>query len=184
MPILCGLNWRHLWVLFLVLEKPYHERQLRCRTAFKLRLSYAIKEGNATSILCTNQQWQCNVKLQSHQQNSSDWIIITIITLSCPCPTQWHPTPRPGQEKWRSGAKRKGKGVYWDGALRLISGPVWGRRPPRQWHGCEVLPEVMGTRQSSPCPQGHRSPLDLFYPQTAHLSGRRSDQPCSVERES
>lgn len=101
-----------------------------------------------------------------------------------PCPTPWHPTPRPGQAKRRGWAKRKGQGVYWDGALRLISGPVWGRRPPRQWHGCEVLPEVMGTRQSSPCPGGHRSLLDLFYSQTAHLSGRRSDQPCSVERES
>lgn len=66
--------------------------------------------------------------------------------------------------------------------LLKLSKPVWEQWPPQQWRGCEVLPEVMGTQQSSPCPGDHRSPPDLSYLQTAHLSGRRSDRPCSVKR--
>lgn len=65
--------------------------------------------------------------------------------------------------------------------LKQPSGPVWGPQPLRLWHGCAVLLEVTGTPQSSPCPGGHRAPLDLWRPQTANLSGRRSDQPCRAE---
>lgn len=66
--------------------------------------------------------------------------------------------------------------------IKKSSWPVWGRRPPRRWHGYEVPPEVRGKLQSSPCPAGHRAPPSLSYPQIAPLSCRRSDPLCKVKR--